>query len=90
MRRTADRVASNEARFADASGAREQSPMLRLQCECPSPDCQKLAELSLAEYTLLRLFPNYFVIAAGCRAGELAGTQIVERNERFIVVDRPT
>jgi hypothetical protein len=97
VRPTAERVSSNEARFAEANNAialiagtlppREFVPFL---CECPSARCSEIAELALGEYGALRLFSNRFLVAAGCRSGELPGTEIVERCERYAIVDRPT
>jgi hypothetical protein len=96
MRPTAERVSSNEARFAAANdaiaytaAALQPRPFVPFLCECPAPRCSEIAPLSLGEYAALRLFPSRFVVASGCRGGELAGAQIVERNERFTVVDRP-
>jgi hypothetical protein len=96
MAPTAERVASNEARFAAANdeialvaatlSPRHHVPFL---CECPSVRCAEIAELSLGEYAALRLFPSRFAIAAACRSGDLAGTQIVERTTRYTIVDRP-
>jgi hypothetical protein len=93
----AERVASNEARFAAANdeialmaatlSPRRAVPFL---CECPTAHCSELAELSLGEYAALRLFPNRFVISAACRGGDVGGTQIVERTPHYTIVDRPT
>jgi hypothetical protein len=96
MAQVAERVASNEARFAAANdeialmaatlSPRRTVPFL---CECPTASCSELAELSLGEYAALRLFPNRFVISAACRGGDYGGTQIVERTPRYTIVDRP-
>jgi hypothetical protein len=95
MQATAERVEANEAIFAEANDAiavvagtlapRDVVPFL---CECPSPRCSEIAEVALGEYAALRLFANRFLIAASCRSGDLAGTLIVERTERFSIVDR--
>jgi hypothetical protein len=97
MAPTAERVASNEARFAAANDeialvAVSLSPraVVPFLCECPTVRCSEIAELSLGEYAALRLFPNRFVIAAGCRSGDVAWTQIVERTPRYTIVDRLT
>jgi hypothetical protein len=97
MAAVAERVASNEARFAAANDeialmAATLPPRLSVPflCECPTAHCSELAELALGEYAALRLFPNRFVISAACRGGDLAGTRIVERTPRFTIVDRPT
>ena len=95
MRPTAERVASNEALFAEANeaiavlaGSLEPRPTVPFLCECPDPRCLELAEASLGEYALVRLSPNQFLIAPDCRGGDLAGTRIVEQTERYMVVDR--
>ncbi len=92
---TAERVATNEALFAEANdaiasvaGTIAPRPFVPFLCECPDPRCTQLAELSLGEYGLLRLYANRFVIAPDCRGGDLAGTLVVERTDRFTVVDR--
>jgi len=92
---TADRVASNEALFAEANdaiaviaGSIPPRPLVPFLCECPDPRCTQLAELSLGEYALLRLFANRFVIAPSCVGGDRAGTLVVETTDRFTVVDR--
>jgi hypothetical protein len=91
----ADRVASNEARFAAANdaiavvaGRLEPRELVPFLCECPDPRCSAIAEAPLGEYATLRLFANRFLVAAGCRGSELPGTVVVERTERYTVVDR--
>jgi hypothetical protein len=93
----AHRVASNEARFAAANdeialmaATLSPRPFVPFLCECPTASCAEIAELSLGEYAALRLFPNRFVISTDCRGGDVAGTQIVERGPRYMIVDRPT
>jgi hypothetical protein len=95
--RSADRVWSNEARFAAANdeialfagtlAPRELVPFL---CECRSARCTELAELSLGEYAALRLFSNRFLVAAACSSGELPESLVLERNERYALIDRPS
>jgi hypothetical protein len=91
-----DRVCSNEELFAAANdeialvaGTLSPRPLVPFICECPTSGCSKIAELSLGEYAALRLFPNRFVVAADCGSGDLAGAQILERTERYTIVDRP-
>jgi hypothetical protein len=90
-----ERVSSNEARFAKANdgialvaATQEPRALVPFLCECPDPRCSEIAELSLGEYAALRLFANRYLVAVGCRGGELPGTLIVEQTERFTVVDR--
>jgi hypothetical protein len=95
--RPAQRVWSNEARFAAANdeialfagtlAPREFVPFL---CECQSTRCTELAELSLGEYEALRLFANRFLVAPACSSAELPDSLVLERNERYTVVDRPS
>ena len=95
MAATAARVARNEELFAEANdriatlaGMLPPRRLVPFLCECPSAACAEIAELSLGEYAALRLFPNRFAVAASCRTGDRPETLIVERNERFTVVDR--
>ena len=95
MQGTAERVASNEAVFAAANdgiatvaGTIAPRQFVPFLCECPDPRCTQIAELSLGEYGLLRLFANRFVIAPACRTGDRAGTLVVEATDRFTIVDR--
>lgn len=95
MPRVAERVASNEARFAEANDSiaivagrlppRELVPFL---CECADPRCTEIAEAPLGEYAALRLFANRFLVAARCRGGEPPGTMVVTRTARYTIVDR--
>lgn len=92
---TTDRVASNEARFARANDdialvavELRPRPLVPFLCECPDPRCREIADMSLGEYAALRLIANQYVVSSRCRRGELAGTLIVESNDRFTVVDR--
>ena len=95
MPQVAERVASNEARFAEANDAialvagrlppRELVPFL---CECADARCTEIAEAPLSEYAALRLFANRFLVAARCRAGEPPGTVVVARTARYAIVDR--
>lgn len=96
MQPTLARVASNEALFAEANDSiafvaagLDPLPLVPFLCECPDATCCEIAELSLGEYAALRLFAHRFLVSCRCRAGELPGSELVERNERYAVVERP-
>jgi hypothetical protein len=95
MPATAARVARNEAIFAEANdriatvaGTMPPIDFVPFLCECPDAACAEIAELSLGEYAALRLYANRFAISCRCRSGDRALTAVVERNERFTIVDR--
>jgi hypothetical protein len=95
MPASAARVARNEALFAEANdkiaavaGALPPVEHVPFLCECPDGRCSEIVELSLGEYGALRLFANRFVISPRCRGGDHALTAIVERADRFTIVDR--
>lgn len=96
MRATLLRVASNEARFAEANDAialkaavLDPVPLVPFLCECPDPLCTQIAELTLGEYAVLRLVADHFLVSCRCRAGELPGSEVMQRTERYSVVERP-
>ena len=96
MRSTLERVASNEALFAEANdaiaafaGSLPPRALVPFLCECPDARCTEVVELSLGEYAVVRLYADRFVVATQCSSGELAGTVIVETTDRYRLVDRP-
>lgn len=95
MPASAARVARNEELFSEANdriavvaGGLPPIGHVPFLCECPDGRCSEIVELSLGEYGALRLFANRFVISPRCRGGDRALTAIVERTERFTIVDR--
>jgi len=95
MPASAARVARNEALFAEANdriatvaGTLPPVEHVPFLCECPDARCSEIAELSLGEYAALRLFANRFAISPRCRGAEHALTAIVERTDRYTIVDR--
>lgn len=96
MQQTLDRVASNEARFAEANdrialvaAALDPVPLVPFLCECPNARCSEIAELTLGEYASLRLFVHRFLVSTRCRGGDAPGSEIVTRTARYSVVERP-
>jgi hypothetical protein len=92
---TAERVASNEALFMRANDtiahvATELDPLpfVPFLCECPTARCTAVARLTLGEYLALRLFADRYLISPHCAGGERAETLVVERHERYAIVDR--
>lgn len=85
------KVAENEVRFRainedihrgrPATGGQARVPFV---CECGDADCQRLVELTPAEYQAVRAEPRHFAIVEG---HEVASAEVVvERHETFCVV----
>lgn len=56
-------------------------------CECASTDCTARLDLTLAEYAHVRSDPGWFAVARGHELPELE--RVVERHERYTVVEKP-
>jgi hypothetical protein len=84
------RVAMNEATFRKVNEGMEadQGPsgLLTFICECGRLGCNKLVELSRAEYEGIRAHPRRFAILAGHEIPE--SEKVIERNERYVVVEK--
>jgi predicted ThiF/HesA family dinucleotide-utilizing enzyme len=84
------RVAMNEATFRRVNegmeAGQEAGGLLAFFCECGRLGCNKLIELSRAEYEAVRASPRRFAIVDGHEIEE--AEDIVERTERFIVVEK--
>jgi predicted ThiF/HesA family dinucleotide-utilizing enzyme len=84
------RVAMNEATFRRVNEGMEagQGPegMLAFLCECGRLGCNKLIELSRAEYEGVRANPRQFALVDGHQIEEVE--EVVDRTERFIVVEK--
>ena len=80
----------NEATFRKVNEGMEagQDPdgMLAFFCECGRLGCNKLMELSRAEYEAVRANPRRFAVIDGHEIDEVE--DVVERSERFIVVEK--
>jgi hypothetical protein len=55
-------------------------------CECSDVDCFGTLELSLAQYDCIRSVPTWFILKSG--HADPALDQLVNENDRFIVVER--
>ena len=84
------RVAMNEATFRKVNEGMEvgQDPsgLLTFVCECGRLGCNKLIELTRAEYEGIRKDPRRFAILDGHEI--LDAEAIVERHDRYIVVEK--
>lgn len=56
------------------------------QCECGNQGCGEQVEMTLAEYERVRSQRDRFAVAPGHANAEIES--VVERNERFAVVDK--
>jgi predicted ThiF/HesA family dinucleotide-utilizing enzyme len=82
------RVAMNEATFRTVNEGMEagQDPSGRLTflCECGRLGCNRLIELTRAEYEAVRADPRTFAAIDGHEILEVE--DVIERNDRYIVV----
>jgi predicted ThiF/HesA family dinucleotide-utilizing enzyme len=84
------RVAMNEATFRKVNEGMEagQDPwgLLTFVCECGRLGCNKLIQLTRAEYEAIRANPRRFAILDGHEI--LETEKIVERHDRYVVVEK--
>jgi hypothetical protein len=84
------RVAMNEATFRKVNEGMEvgqvPSGMLTFVCECGRLGCNKLIQLTRAEYEDVRKNPRRFAILDGHEI--LEAEEIVERHDRYLVVEK--
>lgn len=84
------RVAMNEATFRKVNEAMEvgQDPsgLLTFVCECGRLRCNKVIQLTRAEYEQVRQNPRRFAIIDGHEI--LEAEEIVERHDRYLVVEK--
>jgi hypothetical protein len=84
------RVAMNEATFRKVNEGMEvgQDPagLLTFICECGRMRCNKLIQLTRREYEGIREDPRRFAILDGHEI--LDAEKIVERNDRYLVVEK--
>jgi hypothetical protein len=84
------RVAMNEATFRKVNEGMEigQDPsgLLTFLCECGRLGCNKLIQLTRAEYEGIRQNPRRFAILDGHEIPEAEA--IVERHDRYVVVEK--
>lgn len=84
------RVAMNEATFRKVNEAMEagqdSAGLMTFVCECGRLGCSVLIQLEQDEYEAIRENPRRFAIVEGHEIPE--AEKIVERNERYIVVEK--
>jgi hypothetical protein len=84
------RVAMNEATFRKVNEGMEagqaDSDLLTFVCECGRLKCTKLIQLTREEYEDIRGNPRRFAIVDGHEI--LEAEEIVERHERYLVVEK--
>jgi hypothetical protein len=84
------RVAMNEATFRRINEGMEtgQDPsgLLTFVCECGRLGCNKLIQMSRAEYEALRTDSRRFAVLEGHEMPEVE--HVVERADRYIVVEK--
>jgi hypothetical protein len=71
---------------AHAQGARPDDGLLDFYCECGRDDCGERLRLTVAEYDHVRADNDRFAVLPGHETAEVEA--IVERTERFLVVDK--
>jgi predicted ThiF/HesA family dinucleotide-utilizing enzyme len=84
------RVALNEATFRKVNEGMEvgQDPggLLTFICECGRLGCNRLIELTRAEYETVRANPRRFAVLSGHEIEEVE--KVVERHDRYLVVEK--
>jgi hypothetical protein len=84
------RVAMNEAAFRKVNEGMEtgQDPsgLLAFVCECGRLRCNRLIQLTRAEYEGIRKNPRRFAIVDGHEI--LEAEEIIERHDRYLVVEK--
>jgi predicted ThiF/HesA family dinucleotide-utilizing enzyme len=84
------RVAMNEATFRKVNegmeAGQDPSGLLTFVCECGRLGCNKLIQLTRAEYEGIRKNPRRFAILDGHEI--LEAEAIVERHDRYLVVEK--
>jgi predicted ThiF/HesA family dinucleotide-utilizing enzyme len=80
----------NEATFRKVNEGMEvgQDPggMLTFICECGRLGCNRLLELTRAEYEGVRANPRRFAVLAGHEIEDVE--RVVERHDRYLVVEK--
>ena len=92
-----DRVARNQSRFREINERIEPSnaahnwvdpPYADWVCECAQPDCCIPVRLTIGEYESVRSDPAKFLVAPSDEHVIQQVEQIVDRNERYWVVEK--
>jgi hypothetical protein len=88
------RAAKNEVVLRDLNerlNAYGTSPNKRFSewvCECADMTCMKPVELSIMEYEMVRTEPTRFVVAPGTEHVNREIERVVQREERYWVVEK--
>jgi predicted ThiF/HesA family dinucleotide-utilizing enzyme len=84
------RVAMNEATFRKVNegmeAGQEPAGLLTFVCECGRLGCNRLMQLTRAEYEEVRASPRTFAVIDGHEIPEVE--DVVDRAERYIVVSK--
>jgi predicted ThiF/HesA family dinucleotide-utilizing enzyme len=84
------RVAMNEATFRKVNegmeAGQDPSGLLAFVCECGRLGCNRLIQLTRADYETLRANPRRFAIIDGHEI--LEAEAVVERHDRYLVVEK--
>jgi hypothetical protein len=90
---TKDLIGFNEAAYrkvneAIEAGAKHSGPgaAFAVRCECGSIGCNRLIELTVAEYEAVRASPRRFVLLHGHEIPEVE--TVVERFDDYLVVEK--
>lgn len=88
-----DRIAHNETLFRDVNERieaglwpAERAEPVAFRCECGSLRCNKLVELTIAEYEHVRASPTHFLVLPGHEIPAIE--HVVEREETHVVVEK--
>lgn len=88
------RIAANESRFRvlneGIEHARSELPdsAASFVCECGRDDCEEPIPLTLDQYEQVRTDPRHFALKPGHEIEEFE--TVIERHERFVVVEKDT
>ena len=86
------RAAKNEALFRDVNERIKDLALAQLGdwsdvlCECSDPDCAATIQVTIGEYEAVRANGTSFALVAGHEDPSIE--RVVDRNERFIVVEK--
>src|SRR5947207_4540352 len=91
-----ERLAKNEALLREVNerihevGARFQvlpdDELLDFRCECGRPECEDSVPMTSSEYEHVRSDIDRFAVVPGHQDGAIE--HVIERNERYLVVDK--
>lgn len=93
----AERAALNQSRFrahnermeaTNATRAWVDPPMPDWACECASENCMVAVPLTIAQYEAVRESPTRFLVAPGDEHVVPEVELVVERNERYWVIEK--